>query len=811
MGNGVSTDEVPIELADLQEISRYPKAIDRKSPSRCVRAWAFREGTSPTAVSLVSVNPAAIQADMSYLILSITKPQNITELEDSWKNWAQLVFSVMTPRGVMTPVSVLDRFVGGLQVSVWVWNGTKCPWNVRSEALITALHLDRQLKWEASVQGLLDIATAQVNSCEPLTSPRSPLRGSWIRGFRRLLGCVALQSSCFPNLLREVNVLSKVVPDAPTVVLPFEAPVENGTITPTCTPRRQEEPMVKPEVLRVIGLDSLDRTESATYNSSSAGRGIKRDNEALDESGHEVPKIPLNRGSFVLDLCPVSSPPQQERDFNLPEKRHRELELEQCRPVCSEIIPGKLFLASYVVASNLNTLLAHGITHIVNTAADVCESLFTNECMYLTYYLKDIKEEDISAIFYRTFDFIDHAIAAGGRVLVHCREGISRSGTVIVAYLMYKYRADYDTAFKKVKEIRWVCSPNTGFICQLLTLQKRLHVDARANGVSAGAKKTAYRVSIHDVRQPFLVLLEFGFARKVDVIPYDPRFGFVLRLGSTMMGWIGDRCINHEDVRAAIEEYARWVEKYEEVQIDVKVFAQGDETSQFWEWNDVEQPGPAGFVCMRPEFDQDMRDLQAAYGVGSTPPCSPRTPVDDEPMEPGTPVDEPMAPRTFPAMPSLAFPAREPPPFSSMPHRTSPAMGHSASPATEHLGSMEHSASPVTEPRACRAIPPLVLPPKILPASSAVEPQVLLFDTQKMNSPCHRRVEEDLDENKSFLLIALGATKRAFLWIGKCSSEDLAHDAAATFLKERYKELLKLSVVQQGSESTDFWRYFKAE
>ena len=59
------------------------------------------------------------------------------------------------------------------------------------------------------------------------------------------------------------------------------------------------------------------------------------------------------------------------------------------------------------------------------------------------------------------------APGGSGRVLVHCSQGVSRSATLAIAYLMWKQAACYDDVFQAVKAARGVTNPNIGFICQV--------------------------------------------------------------------------------------------------------------------------------------------------------------------------------------------------------------------------------------------------------------------------------------------------------------------------------------------------------
>ena len=62
----------------------------------------------------------------------------------------------------------------------------------------------------------------------------------------------------------------------------------------------------------------------------------------------------------------------------------------------------------------------------------------------------------------------------GGKILVHCRAGISRSATICIAYLMRKYNHTLDQAYEFIKKRRAAISPNFNFLGQLLKLESEL-------------------------------------------------------------------------------------------------------------------------------------------------------------------------------------------------------------------------------------------------------------------------------------------------------------------------------------------------
>lgn len=58
---------------------------------------------------------------------------------------------------------------------------------------------------------------------------------------------------------------------------------------------------------------------------------------------------------------------------------------------------------------------------------------------------------------------------SGQAVLVHCKMGISRSGSTVIAYAMKQQHWTLDVALAYVRERRSIVNPNDGFMKQLQT------------------------------------------------------------------------------------------------------------------------------------------------------------------------------------------------------------------------------------------------------------------------------------------------------------------------------------------------------
>ncbi|RLN97568.1 hypothetical protein BBJ28_00010968 [Nothophytophthora sp. Chile5] len=63
------------------------------------------------------------------------------------------------------------------------------------------------------------------------------------------------------------------------------------------------------------------------------------------------------------------------------------------------------------------------------------------------------------------------ALATGGKVLVHCFMGRSRSATIILAYLVSRRGLALSEALRELRRVRPQAQPNTGFYKELLALE----------------------------------------------------------------------------------------------------------------------------------------------------------------------------------------------------------------------------------------------------------------------------------------------------------------------------------------------------
>lgn len=278
-----------------------------------------------------------------------------------------------------------------------------------------------------------------------------------------------------------------------------------------------------------------------------------------------------------------------EDDDDIRYTNRAQMKMEMFATAMSELYPG-LFVAGDIVARDKALLKAKGITHIVNCAGNVCGNYHAEDFRYLSYFLKDSNTESIECVFYETTQFIEAALTAGGKVLVHCHQGVSRSVTVCLAYIIFKERKTFDTVFKEAREKRGISSPNFGFQVQLMWWQKRLEGDSESLPFPR-----VFAVGSHEPETPCKLVVRMlrtlPFSQGSEQCRLDPRGLFLVHTPDKLYVWEGSSvpAANITAYRAAIDEAIRLLQLYERAPDSVARYQQGAEDSSFWE--SLKQPG----------------------------------------------------------------------------------------------------------------------------------------------------------------------------------------------------------------------------
>lgn len=135
-------------------------------------------------------------------------------------------------------------------------------------------------------------------------------------------------------------------------------------------------------------------------------------------------------------------------------------------------IIGALYLCSAEEAREFSETLSEQDL-IVNVTSDI-EYYARSEMTRIV--IEDTAAYSITPHF-EVVDKIHEKLEQNRSVLVHCRQGVSRSATIVLAYLMKYQNMTLKTALEKVRELRPIVRPNIGFFNELLAFESELTPD----------------------------------------------------------------------------------------------------------------------------------------------------------------------------------------------------------------------------------------------------------------------------------------------------------------------------------------------
>lgn len=135
-----------------------------------------------------------------------------------------------------------------------------------------------------------------------------------------------------------------------------------------------------------------------------------------------------------------------------------------------EIVEG-IYLGSVKAATNAKALDKWKISHVL--VVDLTSSmLWPQKITYKRIKLEDTATANLLEVLPEALAFIGEAKLRRVNILVHCTRGVSRSASVVIAYLMLSKGLGYDAAKAHVAGKRSFIYPNLGFEVQLRHLQR---------------------------------------------------------------------------------------------------------------------------------------------------------------------------------------------------------------------------------------------------------------------------------------------------------------------------------------------------
>lgn len=178
------------------------------------------------------------------------------------------------------------------------------------------------------------------------------------------------------------------------------------------------------------------------------------------------------------------------KKMNTPEYKNITKNLSEQYSLLSatNILPG-LWIGSIYAATEKKFIEDNNINYVLTVSNDLPK--FSESINHLTIPMRDEKDFNIMKYFSKTSQYINEAIFGNenknvtepkNNILIHCQLGISRSATVVAAFILQKYLQDqnsfsrlginykFDSVSSVVKFLqrkRPTISPNPGFIKQL--------------------------------------------------------------------------------------------------------------------------------------------------------------------------------------------------------------------------------------------------------------------------------------------------------------------------------------------------------
>lgn len=143
-------------------------------------------------------------------------------------------------------------------------------------------------------------------------------------------------------------------------------------------------------------------------------------------------------------------------------------------PNTASRINQKLFLGSEIDARNRDLYLTTDVTQVLSIVSADSFALpdEAKNVRQMHIKLNDMSDQVIGDHFERAIEFV--ASNTTGSTLIHCRAGISRSSTLVMAYLMQVNHWTLNKAFSFVKSKRGCVAPNFGFLGQLQKFEYEL-------------------------------------------------------------------------------------------------------------------------------------------------------------------------------------------------------------------------------------------------------------------------------------------------------------------------------------------------
>eukprot|EP00756_Hemistasia_phaeocysticola_P044656 Hpha_TRINITY_DN18450_c0_g1::TRINITY_DN18450_c0_g1_i1::g.165433::m.165433 len=414
MGNSITVDT---EATSLQDVHALPQPKEPPAPDAGwnVKAWGFRNGECEPV--LITPQLSSVDPQRSFIVVLSRRRGGVAPglPMRSAVSVTQVLNEVCSPRGLGQPFSLQYDWFGSRA------KDGRGPHTQSSVYLFNGAQASVYAKAEALRRGL--------------ELERNLVEKWWLSDALMLAGRPA----------------------------PFEALME---IAPQLATPRALVPVHL--VNSLSGSDALPPSHR---------RSRSQHEDPIQGLVRLVPPLQEDQGVRQGDALKVTpSPPsdgEEVPDERVEEQRTRE-KLLRWYPQVSDV-ESFLCVSGQEPAENLEKLLQARVTHVFNTVEMLVDSRFKEHFSYWSMKMADALNEDISGIFPHAIAHIERIRKLkGGKLLVHCVQGASRSCTTILSYLLWKDGKTYQETYDYIRERRGIAKPNLAFHTRLLLWERQL-------------------------------------------------------------------------------------------------------------------------------------------------------------------------------------------------------------------------------------------------------------------------------------------------------------------------------------------------
>ncbi len=170
--------------------------------------------------------------------------------------------------------------------------------------------------------------------------------------------------------------------------------------------------------------------------------------------------ITYNEMHFCQNCYNISAKLENKYDQSLSENVKHEVPTQ---------ILNNIYIGSKLTMLSKDKLLEMGINKIIIAGKKINRlTQQDNSFEYTELLIDDSLEQDLLSYISISNKFIDDNFKS--KILIHCNSGISRSASILIAYLMHHFNWEYERAFEFVKLKYPKAHPNINFENQLKSL-----------------------------------------------------------------------------------------------------------------------------------------------------------------------------------------------------------------------------------------------------------------------------------------------------------------------------------------------------